>query len=118
MSACKPIVQGKDMIVSGGYDWMRILDYYLTNGWVYSGDDAFVMAELVSRESLIDTESKKALDTDTWFVYIYTGNLKRVLDLIPFRKKYVAFRRNDKATKVYEMTKLLSRLENINDTRT
>jgi len=106
----KPIVRGKKMIEDGGYNWMATLDHYLTNGWVYSGDDAFVMAS-------IETESKKGLDSDTWFVYIYVGNLRRILELIPFEKKYVAFRRNDKADKIYDMKKLLKRLENTNALR-
>ena len=91
--------------------FIDVLDDHLTNGWVYSGEDCFIMASLDSRSALLGFDLNKPLDTDTWFVYVYVGNLKRVLELIPFDKEYVAFRRNNGTVKIYDMQKLVQKLE-------
>ena len=93
--------------------FIDVLDRHLAEGWVYSGDDAFVMATEENRESLLQQSLNKDLDVDTWFVYVYVGSLKRVLELIPHPRKYVAFRRNNGPLKVYELDKLLRKLERL-----
>ena len=107
----KPILVAKALVRSHGYDWAAKLSQYLADGWVYSGDDCFVMASVESSKDLTRQNLNKALDRDTWFIYVYTGNLRRVLDLIPFEKRYVAFRRNDGEDKIYSMKRLLTKLE-------
>jgi hypothetical protein len=106
----KPVFKAREMCDDFGYSFIDELDKYLTDGWVYSGDDAFVMASEESLDSLLGFNINKGVDIDTWFVYVYVGNLKRVLELIPHNHKYVAFHRNDKALKIYEMKKLLNKM--------
>ena len=104
----KPINEAVELIQSYGDDFDDKFRFHLNNGWVYSGDDCFVMATV---EELNEIESKKRLTGKTWFVYVYVGSLKRVLDLIPFQLEYVAFRRNNGPIKVYRMETLLRKLE-------
>jgi hypothetical protein len=87
------------------------LENHLCYGWVYSGDDAFVMTTEENLASLLRPDLKKSVDNDTWFVYLYAGNLRRVLELIPHNNKYVAFRRDNGPIKFYETKKLLRKLE-------
>ena len=107
----RPVFKAKEMFEDHDERFIDVLDYHLTNGWVFSGDDCFLMATEENMDYLMRRNLKKGVDTDTWFVYIYAGNLKRVLDLIPFDKKYVAFRRNNGPIKIYSMKKLLNKLE-------
>jgi len=113
----KPILVAKEMCKKHGVSFIRKLDQYLTYGFVYSGDDCFIMASLESSEDLARQNLNKNLDADTWFIYIYAGNLRRVLELIPFNKRYIAFRRDNKADKIYDMKRLVTKLENANALR-
>lgn len=109
----RPILQCKKLMKELGLDFMSELDRHLAEGWVYSDDKVFVMATVESRESLLGLNLNKNIDMDTWFVYSYVGNLKRVFELIPFKKKFVAFRRNNGSLKIYQMDKLLKKLERL-----
>ena len=104
----KPVMKAKEMAEAWGDDFDEQLRFHLNNGWVYSGEDCFVMATV---EDLIEIQSKKRLTKRAWYIYVYVGNLRRVLDLIPFRLEYVAFRRNNGRLKVYETETLLRKLE-------
>jgi hypothetical protein len=96
-----------------GLDFRFELDKHLREGWVYSGEEAFVMATTESSSQLLETNSQNCVDKDAWFVYAYVGNLRRVLGLVPFRLKYVAFRRDNGRIKVYDMNRLLQKMENL-----
>ena len=109
----KPIIKCKKLVEEMGLDFIETLDEHLTNGWVYSGDDAFIMASVESHSQLLEKDSQICVDKDTWFVYFYVGSLRRVLGLVPFKLKFVAFRRNNGAIKLYEMDKLLQKMENL-----
>ena len=109
----KPILKCKNLIESLGLDFQEALDQHLTNGWVYSGDDAFIMATTENHSQLLEKDSQICVDKDTWYIYGYVGNLRRVLGLVPFKLKFVAFRRNNGAMKLYEMNKLLQKMENL-----
>ena len=109
----KPISQAVEWCEANDDDFIAQLDHHLANGWVYSGDDAFVMATEEYSEDLLTSEENKDVDTDTWYVYLYAGSLKRVLELIPYNNKFVAFRRNNGAIKMYETKKLLARIERV-----
>lgn len=71
-----------------------------------------LLRQNLNEKSLIEPNLNN-LDKDTWFIYVYAGNLKRVLELIPHRRKFVAFRRDMGKIKVYEMEKLLDKLERL-----
>lgn len=106
----KPIQSAIKWCEENEENFLAELDNHLTFGWVYSGDDAFVMATHESRDLLLRPDLNKAVDNDTWYVYLYSGSLKRVLELIPFELTYVAFRRNNGEIKIYKTQKLLDRI--------
>ena len=106
----KPIHMAEEWCKEHDENFIDELSQHLYEGWVYSGEDCFVMATLENSESLLRQNPIKGLDLDTWYVYLYAGDLKRVLTLIPFGKKYIAFRRNNGRIKIYEAEKLLGRI--------
>ena len=111
MGGCmSPFDQAKQWCMEHGEHFYDELDLHLACGWVYSGEDAFVMATLEDSNELTGLSLNKTLDTDVWYVYLYAGDLKRVLSLMPFDKKYIAFRRNNGRIKLYEAEKLLRRI--------
>jgi hypothetical protein len=106
----KPIEQAMDWCDRNEDSFEAELLNHLDFGWVYSGDDAFVMATEECSALLLRPDLNKGVDNDTWYVYLYAGSLKRVLELIPFNKKYIAFRRNNGPLKLYDAEKLLARI--------
>ena len=107
----KPIEIAADWCKENKEDFLSELELHLHEGWVYSGEDAFVMATEEASVDLLTLDLNKDVDIDTWYVYLYAGNLKRVLELEPPRNKYVAIQRNNGPIKIYETKKLLSRIE-------
>ena len=113
----KPIREALALFDKFDDDFDTQMRFHLNNGWVYSGEDCFVMAttpeigglELES-DDLLRLSTNNALDKKCWYIYVYYGNLKRVLGLIPFALEYVCFRRNCGKVRVYEMEKLIRRI--------
>jgi hypothetical protein len=111
----KPIELAMEWCREHDEDFRSELDLHLETGWVYSGDDAFVMATEEASEDLLTLSLNKDVDIDTWYVYLYSGSLKRVLELIPTdkRNKFVAFRRDNGTIKIYETDRLLARIRGL-----
>jgi len=109
-SSMKPIDTAREWCNEHGDCFFSELELHLDCGWVYSGDDCFVMATEERSEALMELSLNKEVDIDTWYVYLYAGDLKRVLSLIPHNRKYIAFRRNNGRIKLYEAEKLLRRI--------
>ncbi len=61
-------------------DFTALLAGYLTRGFVYSGDDAFILA--------------MPQNDDTWFIHLAAGKPARFLELAPFRLPWVAWQRD------------------------
>ena len=91
-----------------GDSYYDLMEEVLENGWFYSGDDVCVGA-VVYDESWLLRQNINSLDK-VWYVSFYAGDLKRVLDLIPFDLKYIAFRRDFGKIKIYDMKKLKQKL--------
>jgi hypothetical protein len=68
------------------------------------------MAMEMDSATLEDPTTDNKVDTDCWYVYLYAGDLKRVLTLIPYTKKYIAFRRNNGPIKVVNMKRFMQKL--------
>jgi len=107
----KPVLVAEKLCVEHGYDFWDSLSEYLEHGWVYSGEDCFVMAKTGTMEEIIGRNLNKDVDKRCWFVFVYAGKLKRVLELIPFRLDCVVFRRYDGPDKIYSMEKLINKME-------
>ena len=56
-----------------------LLAGYLTRGFVYSGDDAFILA--------------MPQNDDTWFVHLAAGDPRRFQQLAPYRLPWIAWQR-------------------------
>jgi hypothetical protein len=112
-SIIKPVYVAEKLCVAHGYDFDEKLGEYLREGWVYSGEDCFVMAKISTLDKIIGQNSNKDIDKSCWFIFVYAGKLKRVLELIPSQQKYVVFRRYDGADKVYNMKQLITKVEKV-----
>ena len=114
----KPIHECVELVSSYGDEFDEQLRFHLNKGWVYSGEDCFVMATIeplmeldLNSEELLRHNLNKTLDKKIWYIYVYVGSLKRVLELIPFDLGYVAFRRDGGKVKLYDMKKLIRRIK-------
>jgi len=61
-----------------GGDFACLLAGYLSDGFIYSGDDAFIVA---------------MPQKDQWFVHLAAGDISRFTELAPFRLPTVAWQR-------------------------
>lgn len=74
-------------------------------GGVYIDNDCFICG-YPTHSSLIEIESKKALDKpDTWFIYIAVGNMKKAYSMFE-RKEFICFERFDKKYRLYDFDKV------------
>ncbi len=95
-----------------GDEFYDMFEEALDAGYVYCGADCCVAAIETTTGDLLRQDINKGLDK-VWYINFYAGDLKRVLDLIPFDLKWVAFKRQMKSgdkIKFYDMAKLKSRL--------
>ena len=90
-------------------DYYDMLEDVLENGYFYSGDDCCVGAVIHDEDWLLRQNLNKVLDK-VWFISFYAGDLKRVLELIPFDLRYISFRRDFRKVKVYDMKKFVKRI--------
>ena len=87
------------------------LCYYLMNGWVYSGDDAFIMGKPITKRysSFVLDEgfNYNENELDTWFVYLAAGTgVRRFQELAPFRTEWVCWhRRADRRLRFFNWDK-------------
>lgn len=109
----RPFKQALEWCEEHGEDLYAEMSLHLEVGWVYSGEDALVLATEEASVDLLTQDVNKDVDIDTWYVYLYAGDLKRVLELIPHNNKFVAFRRNNGVIKIYETQKLLNRIARV-----
>ena len=96
-----------------GCELLEIMAFCAHYGVVYADNECFFCA-YPTHSSLIEIESKyvneikyqKGVDnTDTWYVYIASGNLKRAFEkIVPL--KYVAYRRMDEKFRLIEFDRM------------
>jgi hypothetical protein len=94
-----------------GNDYFDMMDECLCNGWVYSGEECCVGAVVADDEFLMEQNLNK--DSSCWYVLFYAGDLKRVLELIPFGCDYVAFRRDYGRVRVYKMDSFIRKIRSL-----
>ena len=96
------------------------LIYYISKGYVYSGNDAFVMAKPIARRDssfvLDEGFTYKEKDCDAWFVYLAAGKgVHRFQELAPFKLPYVCWhRRTDSKLRFYDWDKFQKKAKEIN----
>ena len=90
----KPIT---DAVKEYGSSFEHHLGNYLIHGYVYSGDDAFILARPIEKRHAarfndFNFEHKKP---DCWFVFYASGKnrIKRFQQLAPYKLKHVAWHR-------------------------
>lgn len=95
------------------------LAFYLANGYVYAGEEMFVMARPVSRKGIrfvLDYTFKyEPRDCDTWFVYLGVGDsVTRFFDIAPFKMPFVSWhRREDPTPKVWPWEKFYKKAQEL-----
>jgi len=94
-----------------GDEYYDLVDEALENGYFYSGDDCCVAAVIYGEDWLLRQRLNKDLDK-VWYVSFYAGDLKRVIELVPYGLKWVCFKRNHDHSKIkiWPMEKLLKRI--------
>ena len=84
-----------------------VIMYCMKYGIVHSDNRCFFCGYWTS-SALIDTKSKKHLDTaDTLFVYMAAGDIKIAIEAYTFMepKKYIAFERFDGNVRLYDFNR-------------
>ena len=83
----------------------EIIQFCMENGVVYSEDDLFLCAYPTSSGHITRNPEINLDIADTWYVYIATGNIKRVFEIAK-PLKYVSFERFDKTLRLIEFKKV------------
>jgi len=95
------------------------LSFYLRHGYVYSGDEMFVMARPVSRKDIrfvLDYKFTYKPNTwDTWFVYLGCGDsVTRFFNIAPFKTPFVSWhRREEPQPKVWPWGKFYKKAQQL-----
>ncbi len=103
-----PIRAVKEMLGDEYYD---LVEECMEEGWFFSNPRCCIGAMVYDEEWLERQNLNKELDK-VWYVSFYAGDLRAVLDFIPFDLRWVCFKRNhnhDKI-KIYDMKKLKQKL--------
>ena len=105
----RPIRVAKEML--GDQEYYDLMEDALEHGYFYSGDECCVAAVIYDEEWLLRQDLNKTTGK-VWYVNFYAGDLKRVLELVPFELEWVCFKRdnNHDKIKIYNMKKLLKRI--------
>jgi hypothetical protein len=83
-----------------GVDFDEVIAWYMLNGYIYSGDDLFVLACKHNKDAVIRDREIKELDKlDCWYIQYASGDLKRLFELVPEEKEWVVFERWGKNNK-------------------
>lgn len=83
------------------------MDYYLTNGIVYSDDRVFVMAIMHNKEALLKKEKKELDKLDSWYVHYAAGDISRLFEIAPYEMEWAIFERGeDKPLKCYNLNRI------------
>ena len=77
----------------------QLMDFYLQNGYIYSGSDAFAMAMPHCKDQLLGRDVNKELDKcDCWLVQYVSGDMSRLLSLLstlPYTFEWIVFERDE-----------------------
>ena len=81
-----------------GDDFNKVFNWHLANGYMWSGNDSFIMGRPIPKDCLMyaDQFIKWPLDIcDVWFVWLGAGRnpFQRFLEVAPFKLPYVAWHR-------------------------
>jgi hypothetical protein len=103
----RPVEQAMDLF--GPEPFYQLVDYYLQNGYIYSGEDAFAMAIPHRKGLLISTEGENKVDKcDCWLIQYVAGDLGRLLQLLDdltFKPEWIVFERDDEDIRYSEQNK-------------
>ena len=103
----QPYDIAKELYSDGGLD--EIVAFCMEHGHVHSDGNYFICMYPTCR-SLIENKDKKNIDKpDTWYVYVATGDVKRVFEHVK-PLKFVAFRRFDEKFRIIKFEKIRSLL--------
>ena len=116
----RPVEQALDLF--GPEAFYQLMDFYLQNGYIYSGGDAFAMAMPHCKSQLLGQDANKELDKcDCWLVQYVAGDMSRLLTLLndlPHKFEWIVFERDEEDIrfseedryKVYNLKRLTEKL--------
>jgi hypothetical protein len=105
-----------------GESFYQLMDYYLQNGYIYSGADAFALAMPHNKDSLLGLNPNNKVDKcDCWFIQYVAGDMGRLLQLLDqltFKPEWIIFERDEEDIryseehryKVYNLKRLTEKL--------
>ena len=98
-------------------DFTTDLARYLSRGFVYSGDEAFIMARPMEKVDLHRWSDWRyqTSNPDTWFVFLAAGKnrLNRFQELAPYSLEHIAWhRREDGRMRVYDWNNFKRKIKN------
>ena len=90
----------------------EVVAWYMLNGYVYAGEDLFVLAQKHNKNALIERKEIKELDIlDCWYIQYVSGEMVRLFDIVPEEKEWVVFERWGKSSrKAVEFNKIKQRI--------
>jgi hypothetical protein len=112
----KPIKEAAKLYEGTQKEFTIDLSNYLAKGYVYSGDDAFIMAKPIESDNIDrwNDHSFDHKDPDCWFVYLAAGKgrLQRFQQLAPFKLPLIAWHRRGKEKAViYDWDRFLRKAD-------
>jgi hypothetical protein len=91
----RPVDQALELF---GERFYPLMDFYLQNGYIYSGADAFAMAMPHCKDQLLEGRVNKKLDKcDCWLVQYVSGDIRRLLKMlsdIDYDFEWIVFERD------------------------
>lgn len=106
----KPVMSAVSRFGCENFD--QIVAWYMLNGYIYIGPEAFILAQKCSKSSILNEQ--KVLDkTDCWFIQYASGEINRFFEVCPEELEWVCFQRGFKGRyRFYKFDKLRKRLQN------
>lgn len=87
--------------------------FFANYGYIYSGDDCFIMARPIARrdDQFVFDKGFTFIRPDSWFVYLGAGKgaLRRFIDLAPFKTEWVCWHRRTDSQLRYHLWNLYER---------
>ena len=97
-----------------GYSFAMDLEYYLSNGYVFASPHYFVMLRPID-SSVLESgrfdpfQRFAASKCDTWYVHMFSGNMRMAMSKLPYSLSMVGFARRN-ILRLYELRSFRKKL--------
>lgn len=116
-NSIKPITEAAKTYEGSNRNFTNDLAEYLAKGYVYSGEDAFIMARTLRVDQIEQWNDLDSvhIEPDCWFVFLAAGkgSIHRFQELAPFELPFIAWhRRGSSKPKIYRWDKFRRKTKN------